>query len=71
MRECLDEILKLPDLTYDDFKQVGMLKGTWEYKTYERRGFHTPSGKFEIFSERMKEWDMIPSPITRNCPNPL
>ena len=68
MRECLDEILKPSDLTYDDFKQVGMLKGTWEYKTYERRGFHTPSGKFEIFSERMKEWGYDSLPDYKELP---
>jgi anaerobic selenocysteine-containing dehydrogenase len=68
MRECLDEILKPSGLTYDDFKQVGIVKGAWEYKTYEKRGFNTPSRKFEIYSERLKEWGYDSLPDYRELP---
>jgi anaerobic selenocysteine-containing dehydrogenase len=68
MSECLDEILKPSGLTYDDFKHVGILKGTWEYNTYEKRGFNTPSRKFEIYSERLKEWGYDSLPDYRELP---
>ncbi|OGP95652.1 MAG: hypothetical protein A2157_09270 [Deltaproteobacteria bacterium RBG_16_47_11] len=68
MRECLDEILRPAGMTYDDFKNTGILKGTWEYKSYENKGFNTPSGKVEIFSQRLKEWGYDPLPFYRELP---
>ncbi len=60
--ECLDEILKPSGMTYDDFKTVGLLKGKWEYRSYEKKGFSTPSGKVEIYSDRLKQWGYAPLP---------
>jgi anaerobic selenocysteine-containing dehydrogenase len=65
MKDCLDEILKPAGMTYDDFKNIGILKGQWEYRGYEKKGFHTPSGKVEIFSQRLKEWGYDPLPSYR------
>ena len=62
MRECLDDILKPAGMTYDDFKNTGILKGKWEYKSYEKKGFRTPSGKVEIYSQQLKEWGFAPLP---------
>jgi anaerobic selenocysteine-containing dehydrogenase len=62
MRECLDEILKPAGMTYDDFKTAGMLKGKWEYQTYQKKGFSTPSGKVEIYSKQLKAWGYDPLP---------
>jgi anaerobic selenocysteine-containing dehydrogenase len=62
MGECLDEILKPAGITYDDFKAIGMLKGKWEYQSYQKKGFSTPSGKVEIYSEKLKEWGYDPLP---------
>jgi len=71
MSECLDEILKPAGVTYDDFKTIGLLKGKWEYKTYEKRGFHTPSRKFEIFSDQLRDWGYDPLPDYREPPQSL
>jgi anaerobic selenocysteine-containing dehydrogenase len=60
--ECLDEILKPAGMTYDDFKNIGMLKGKWEYRSYEKNGFSTPSKKFEVYSEQLKQWGYSPLP---------
>lgn len=68
LRECLNEILGPARMTYEDFKQVGMLKGKWEYKSYEKQGFNTPSGKFEIYSEQLKEWGYDPLPNYKELP---
>jgi anaerobic selenocysteine-containing dehydrogenase len=68
MRECLDEILKPAGLTYDDFKSIGILKGKWEYRGYEKKGLHTPSGKVEIYSQQLKEWGYDPLPNYQDLP---
>ena len=68
MRECFDEILKPAGMTYDDFKNIGMLKGKWEYRGYEKKGFNTPSGKVEIFSQQLKDWGYDPLPIYQELP---
>ena len=66
--ECLDEILKPAGMTYDDFKTIGILKGKWEYRSYEKKGFSTPSGKIEIYSEQLKQWGYEPLPCHLNLP---
>ncbi len=68
MGECLDEILKPARITYDDFKNIGILKGKWEYKSYEKKGFNTPSKKVEIYSQQLKEWGDDPLPTYRELP---
>jgi anaerobic selenocysteine-containing dehydrogenase len=68
MGACLDEILKPAGITYDDFKRMGILHGKWEYRSYEAKGFNTPSGKVEIFSQRLKEWGYDPLPFYRELP---
>ena len=71
MRECLDEILKPAGMTYDDFKNIGILKGKWEYRGYEKKGFNTPSGKVEIYSQQLKEWGNDPLPDYHELPESL
>jgi anaerobic selenocysteine-containing dehydrogenase len=66
--ECLDEILKPAGMTYDDFKTIGILKGKWDYRSYEKKGFSTPSGKIEIYSEQLKQWGYEPLPCHLNLP---
>jgi anaerobic selenocysteine-containing dehydrogenase len=66
--EYLDEILKPAGMTYDDFKTIGILKGKWEYRSYEKKGFSTPSGKIEIYSEQLKQWGYEPLPCHLNLP---
>ena len=68
MRECLEEILKPAGMTYNDFKSMGILKGKWEYRGYEKKGFNTPSGKVEIYSQQLKEWGYDPLPSYQDLP---
>jgi anaerobic selenocysteine-containing dehydrogenase len=60
--QCLDFILAPAGITFDEFKNIGFLKGTKEYRTYQTKGFPTPSSKVEIYSERLKEWGFDPLP---------
>ncbi len=55
-------------MTYEDFIQAGMLKGAWEYKSYEEQGFRTPSGKVEIYSDQLKAWGYDPLPDYKELP---
>ncbi|MDI6756233.1 MAG: molybdopterin-dependent oxidoreductase [Thermodesulfobacteriota bacterium] len=68
LRACLDDVLKPARLTFEDFKNVGILKGDWAYKSYEKKGFKTPSGKVEIYSSRFKDWAYDPLPVYRGLP---
>ncbi len=70
LRSCLDAVLKPAGMNYEDFKKVGMLKGEWTYKSYERSGFNTPTKKVEIYCSRLKDWGYDPLPIYRNLPSP-
>lgn len=63
--ECLDMILKPAGITFREFRNIGFLEGTKEYRRFEQKGFATPSGKVEIFSERLKEWGFDPLPCFR------
>jgi anaerobic selenocysteine-containing dehydrogenase len=45
-----------------------VLNGSWEYRGYEKKGFDTPSGKVELYSERLKQWGYSPLPDYRELP---
>jgi anaerobic selenocysteine-containing dehydrogenase len=66
--ECLNAILKPAGMIYDDFKKIGVLKGNWKYRSYEKNGFNTPSGKVEIYSRQLKEWGYDPLPCYQELP---
>jgi anaerobic selenocysteine-containing dehydrogenase len=67
--EGIDHILSPLGVTYRDLVSKG---GIYEYekrryKKYEDQGFHTPSGKVEIYSERLKGLGYDPSPIREDA----
>jgi anaerobic selenocysteine-containing dehydrogenase len=74
MSDCLDEILKPAGVTYDDFKRIGILKGEWEYRGYEKNGFNTLSKKVELYSQQLKDWGYDPLPtyqeLIESTPSP-
>ena len=61
-QEGLDFIIKPSGLTWDEFKQKRVLHGTREFKKPEDGIFKTPSGKAEIYSERLKDMGYSPMP---------
>jgi anaerobic selenocysteine-containing dehydrogenase len=67
-RQALDEVLAPSGLTYDRFKEAGVLKGKGGYKKYEARGFKTPSKKVELYSEQLKNWGFDPLPAFSELP---
>jgi anaerobic selenocysteine-containing dehydrogenase len=46
------------------------LQGKWESKGYEKKGFNTPSGKVEIYSQQLSEWGYDPLPHYRDLYEP-
>lgn len=50
------------NITYEELKKKPYLYEGYNEIAYEDLVFDTPSGKIEIYSEQMKEWDMDPLP---------
>ena len=63
--ECLNMILEPSGLTFQALKDTGYLEGTKEYRRFEHKAFATPSGKVEIYSQRLKDWGFDPLPVYR------
>ena len=63
VNQALDYILSPSGLTWERFKELGFLKGRLEYRKYEKAGFRTPTGKFELYSTVLKKlgYDPLPS----------
>ena len=61
-KEALDFILQASGMTFEEFKQRRVLQVKAEAKRYERKGFSTPSGKVEIYCQRLEEMGYNPLP---------
>jgi anaerobic selenocysteine-containing dehydrogenase len=55
------------DMTYQELCENGPLINEIEYRRYEKNGFKTPSGKVELYSERMAKHGYEPLPVYREC----
>ena len=62
-RDFLDVILKPMGIDFDEFRERETLSGDKEYYHYKLKGFATPSGKVELFSDRLREWGLDPLPV--------
>jgi len=66
VRESIDDELKSLNLSYQELEKKGIysIKHSDEeaYKSYERTGFSTPSGKVEFFSSTYKRYGYDPLP---------
>ncbi len=60
--EYCDWLLKDTGMTFEEFKEITILKGKMQYKKYEQVGFRTPSGKFEIYCPALKDMGYDPLP---------
>jgi anaerobic selenocysteine-containing dehydrogenase len=66
--QALDEVLAPSGLTYERFKEQGLLKGNINYFNYQAKGFKTPSKKVELYSAQLSKWGFDPLP---SCPDPV
>ncbi len=60
-RGVIDHLLEPTGLSADDLAN-GLAYGSIRYGRYEEKGFHTPSGKIELFSETMADLGYDPLP---------
>ncbi len=49
-------------MTFDEFKEIGYIVKPVKYRTYEQKGFHTPSGKVELYSTLFDKYGYDPLP---------
>lgn len=68
LHDALNAILAPSGLTFDEFAEIGYLRGKMEYRKYLKKGFSTPTRKVELYSTRMKEWGYDPLPQFREPP---
>ena len=66
--EFLDWILENTGITFERFCEESIRTGKMRYYKYREAGFHTPSGKFEIFSTVLAQMgEVSPLPIYREA----
>ena len=57
-----DEVLAPMGITWNELKERGYVETPLEYRKYEKSGFGTPTGKFELYSTMMRDWGYDPLP---------
>ena len=62
VREYCDWVLRDSDISFEEFKEAGIIKGEMRYRKYLDEGFATPSGKFEIHSSALESMGFDPLP---------
>lgn len=63
--EYCDYLLEGTGLTFEELKKQGVVTVPFAYKKYEDGGFATPSGKIELFSQKLKDLGFDPLPSYR------
>jgi len=64
----LDYILEPMGITWQEFKEKEYVRGDVEYYKYKKKGFSTPTGKFELASTLLEKWGYDPLPQFREPP---
>ncbi|MFC1892726.1 molybdopterin-dependent oxidoreductase [Chloroflexota bacterium] len=57
-----DFILKPSGMTWREFKKKGIITVPMTYRKYEENGFKTPSGRVELYSQKLKNLGFDPLP---------
>jgi len=65
VREYCDWVLKKGGLDFEQFKELGLIRGEMRYRKYESQGFATPSGKVELWCSALGAmgYDPLPSVV--------
>ena len=71
IRSFLDGRLEPAGMTFDEFRQQGIIPAITRYRKYENKGFNTPSGKVEIYSSLFEQWSYDPIPVYHEPPETL
>jgi anaerobic selenocysteine-containing dehydrogenase len=67
MKEAIQAIIAPSGIKLEDLERnpAGISFATKKFKSYEGSGFRTPSGKVELYSERLKALNQDPIPVYR------
>ena len=68
VKESLDYILEPSGLTFEQFKDIGILRSEKHYAKHKDNGFRTPSGKVEVFSQQLYDMGYSPLPVYTEPP---
>ncbi|KPJ65030.1 hypothetical protein AMJ44_11305, partial [candidate division WOR-1 bacterium DG_54_3] len=60
-----DFLLEPSGMTFEDFKGVGVISSSLTFKKYEVTGFQTPSGKIQLYDQRLEDLGFDPLPSYR------
>ena len=67
-RMFLEDVVKPAGLTYAEFAERGYLKGPDRFKSYEKKGFRTPSGKAELALSTAEKFKLTSLPQYKGLP---
>ncbi len=59
----LDWLVEETGMSFEEFKEKDIILGEMRYEKHESDGFHTPSGKFEFYSNVMEHEGRPPLPV--------
>jgi len=67
MKEAIQAIIAPSGVRLEDLEKnpAGVFYATKKFKSYEESGFRTPSGKVELYCERLKALNQDPMPVYR------
>ena len=68
MTEPLNRILEPAGITFDEFRNIGVITGEKLYRHYRNAGFNTPSRKVELYSSQLEAWGFDPLPVYHEPP---
>ena len=71
IRSFLDARLEPVGMSFDEFRQQGIIPAITRYRKYKEKGFNTPSGKVEIHSSLLEQWGYDPIPVYHEPPETL
>jgi thiosulfate reductase / polysulfide reductase chain A len=57
-----DDVLKPLNVTWEELKAREYIEFPLQYRKYEKSGFGTPTGKFELYCTTMRDWGYDPLP---------
>jgi len=66
--EDLDTILGPSGRKWADVRDIPYLRGEVEYRKHEKRGFSTPTKKFELYCTTFEKWGYDPLPQYKEVP---
>jgi anaerobic selenocysteine-containing dehydrogenase len=66
--DFIEEVLKPTGFNFKQLADKGYLKGSEQYKKYEKQGFKTPTGKVELSLSRAKDFNLSPMPVFTELP---